>query len=305
MTLFVEVITRITMPIVLLIGFGFVLKRLIAIDVATLNRLVIYATLPALLLVSLAEAELPRAEVAALSVMTLAQFAVLLALGWAAAAAFGVARAWWPVIALAAAFANTGNYGIPLIELAFGPALVPHQAIITAILTVLILALGPLMLAAGRSSLRGSVAAAFRTPLLPAVGIGLALNALSIPLPEILRYPLSLIGGANTPAALIALGAHLGAGGSLLVARAPVALGIGLRLVAGPLATFLLLLVIAVPAPLDDLFLVGAAAPVGVLLPIFCMEYGRDARGASAIVALSTALSPIAVTLAVLFARLS
>lgn len=305
MMLFVEVVTRITMPIVLLIGFGFVLKRLVAVDVTTLNRLVIYATLPALLLISLAEANLPRAEVAALGVMTLAQFAVLLAIGWAAAAALRLPRAWWPVIALAAAFANTGNYGIPLIELAFGPALVPHQAIITTILTVLILTLGPLMLAAGRTSLRASLATAFRTPLLPAVGIGLALNALAIPIPDLLRYPLSLVGGANTPAALIALGAHLGMGGSLLAARGPVALAIGLRLVVGPFATFLLLLAIAVPAPLDDLFLVGAAAPVGVLLPIFCMEYGRDARGASAIVALSTALSPIAVTLVVLLVRLS
>jgi predicted permease len=72
----------------------------------------------------------------------------------------------------------------------------------------------------------------------------------------------------------------------------------------GPLATWAMLLSVGLPGELDDLFLVGAGAPVGVLLPIFCAEFGRHPRLASAVVVISTALSPLMVTLLVYLSRL-
>lgn len=304
MSLFVDVVTEITLPLVLLIGLGFLLQRRVAFDVTTLNRLVIYATLPALLIVSLADAELPSFEVEATIFFTLAQFFALMAIGWGLAALMRLDREVRPIIALAAAFANTGNFGIPVIGLALGPAFVPHQAIITAVLTVLILGFGPLVLSARAASIRGSLLAAFRTPLIPAIILGLLLNFFDVPLPAVLRLPLELVGGANTPAALIALGAQLGVG-AWMVPRAAAALGVSLRLVLAPLATGAALLFLTLPDGLSDLFLIGAGAPVGILLPIFCAEYGGNPKLASAIVAISTALSPIAVTLLVYLARLN
>ena len=301
MSLFLDVVTGVTLPIVLMIGFGALLQARVGVDVNTLNRLVVYGTLPALLIVSLARAELPAAEVSAMVLFTVAQCFVLMALGWGAAVLLRVDPSFRPVIALAAPFANSGNYGIPVIELALGAAYVPHQAIITSVLSVFILALSPFLLASGRGWL-GSLASAFRTPVIPALILGLALNVLDIPLPGILAYPLELVSGANTPAALMALGAQLGAG-TWAIARAPVALGIGLRLVVGPLATWAALMALGLPDDLSDLLLVGAALPVGILLPILCAEYGRHARSASAMVAVSSALSPIAITLCAIAAR--
>ncbi len=301
MSLFLDVVTGITIPLVLLIGFGFLLQSRVGMDVTTLSRLVVYGTLPALLILSLSRADLPLAEVQATVLFTAGQFFFLMALGWGAAVLLRLDPSFRPVVALAAPFANTGNYGIPVVELAFGAAYVPHQAIITTVLSVLILGLSPFILASGKGW-RASLLSALRTPVIPAIVLGLGLNALDIALPRILAYPLELAAGANTPVALIALGAQLGAG-TWAMARAPVALGVSLRLIVGPLVTWAALLLLGLPEDLNDLLLVGAGLPVGILLPIFCAEYGTHARSASAMVAVSTALSPIIVTILVYAAR--
>lgn len=304
MSLLFEVITEITLPIVLMIGGGYLLQRRLALDVATLSRVTVYGTLPCLLVVSLATAPLPATEVGAVVLFTTGQFLALLALGWIAAVLFRLPAELRPVLALAVPFANVANYGIPLVELGMGPAWVPHQAIIVAVLTVLIFVLAPVMLHTGAHDLRRSAAAILRTPVLPAVAVGLTLNVLDVPLPRFVDFPLRVVGGANTPVALIALGAML-ATGQWVAARGAVGLGVGLRLILAPAVTWLALTVFALPPGMNELFLIGVAAPIGILLPILCAEYGRQAGAASAMVVVSTAVSPLAATVMVYLARAS
>jgi len=300
--LLLTVITEITLPIVFMIGAGYVLQRRFALDGDTLNRLTIYGTLPCLLVVSLANAPLPSGEVGVVVLFTVAQFFVLLGLGWIAALVFRVPAELRPVLALAVPFANVANYGFPLIELAFGPAWLPHQAIVAAVLTVLIFILAPLMLYTGGSKPRPSAAAVMRTPVLVAVAIGLVLNVFDIPLPRVIDLPLRVMGGANTPVALMALGAMLSIE-KWQSAQGVVGLGVGLRLLFAPAVTWVALTIFALPEGMSEFFLIGVAAPVGILLPILCAEYGRRASVASAMVVGSTALSPVMVTVMVYLAR--
>ena len=100
----------------------------------------------------------------------------------------------------------------------------------------------------------------------------------------------------------MALGAQLGAGLSAL-SFAAAGLGVGLRLVLAPLASWGLLLLVPPRADLFDLLLVGAAAPVGILLPLLCAVHGRHAEQASAMVLVSTLLSPLLITVLVIALR--
>jgi len=53
-----------------------------------------------------------------------------------------------------------------------------------------------------------------------------------------------------------------------LMARAPVALGVALRLIVAPLATWGALILLGLPEGVSDPLLVGAGLPAGILLPI-------------------------------------
>lgn len=305
MQLLFEVVTGITLPIVALAAFGFLLHRRVGFDVQSLNRLLIYATLPAFLLHTLWTAELPLAEVQATAAFTIGQFALLAAAGWGLAAALGEARDVRAIMAFACGFPNSGNYGIPVMELAFGAEAVVHQAVITSILTVLILMTAPLMFTARERGLRGHLRAAFATPLIPAVLLGLALNALEAPLPRVLGHPLELMGSAYIAVALFGLGAQLASGRRQRGALSRAGLGLALRLAVAPAATAAALLVLSLPDVVENVLLVGACAPVGVLLPIFAAQYCGNAPLASAVVVASTLLSPFAVTAAVVATRLA
>ena len=303
MQILLDVVVDITLPVVLIAAFGFVMQRRVGFDIGTLNRLLIYVTLPCFLVHSLATAELPLAQVRTTAAFTVVQFFVLLGVGWLVARGAGLSAGTRPVVALSAAFANSGNFGIPVIELAFGPDYVLHQAVITALLGILILIVLPLMLAERRRSLIGNLKEIFATPLIPAVALGLLLNAFDVALPRVVAQPLQVVGSAYVAVALFGLGAQLAASGWAVSGRA-VAWGVALRLCGAPvLTTLAVLLLPGLPVALRDLLIVGSCVPVGVLLAIFCAQYGRGAEVASATVVVSTLLSPLVITLAIVLIR--
>jgi hypothetical protein len=304
MTLLLDVVFDITLPIVAIAALGFLLQQRARLDVRSLNRLLLYATLPCFLVVTLAEAKLPIGQVQGVALFTVAQFAVLLAVGWAAARAMNLDAKARAVVAIACAFPNSGNFGIPLIELAFGSDYVVHQAVITSIHTVLILILAPVLFGEGRGGgVLAHLKGIFQTPLIPAMAVGLGLNLAGIELIEPVRKPLATIGDAYVGVALFALGAQL-AESRLSVPIGAAGGAVALRLLAAPLLTALALLVLDMPAPVEALLLVGACAPVGVLVTIFAGEFRGNVELSSAVVVSSTVLSPVVVTAAVLATRM-
>ena len=204
MRLFVDILTEITLPIVAIAVLGFVAQRRLGFDVASLNRLLVQVVLPCSLLHFLSTGDLPLAAVWPTVWFTLVQFVALTAIGWGAATALGLPAELRPVLGLATAFANSGNYGIPLAQLAFPPEYLLHQAVIVSLHSVLIVSLGVVLVARDGAGWSGSLRAAFRTPMIPAVALGLLLRGLDVGLPTPLALPLGLLGDAYTPLALFA-----------------------------------------------------------------------------------------------------
>jgi predicted permease len=207
------------------------------------------------------------------------------------------------MVAVAGAFPNSGNYGIPLIEFAFGQVYVPPQAVITTLHLILILLTGPLLLSETRLSPAAILRDLFRTPLIPAVMIGVALNAAGLNLPLPIARPLEILGASYIPLALFVLGAQM-RGVRLGGVRAALGTASLLRLVVAPLATWAALALAGLPPDTVAFLTVGATAPVGVLLPVLAVEYGRRGELSSAAVLVTTVLSPLAATAAVVLLRL-
>lgn len=307
MQLFTEILMNVTLPIVALVGLGFGAQRRLNLDVPSLNRLIVFIIMPAFLLHFLSAARQPIGELWPTIYFTAIQFALLLLLGWLAAKLFRLPAEYAPILAMATVYANVGNYGIPLVKLAFPESFILHQSVITSMMTILIVSVGAWMLAPDRGE-RGMLArlkVAFETPVVPAVLVGLALRAAEIRLPPVIGTPIELIGTTFPPLALFALGAQLAQTGRGGLEAGPLSLVLVLKLLAAPALTWGLGLALAIPDDLLDLYVVAAATPVGVLLALFCAEYDRQPRFVSGAVLFSTLLSPIVVTGWILLVRLS
>ena len=135
------------LPILLLVALGYSFQRRMRIDASTLNRVNLYLFVPALTLSRLAETPLSAGIIGTVAIAVLLN-AFLLWLGsWFA----GRAMNWSPpiqaTVTLGSMLGNSGNYGLPLIELVLGRQFVGFQALVLAINNVLTFTIGIWLLA--------------------------------------------------------------------------------------------------------------------------------------------------------------
>jgi hypothetical protein len=139
--------------------------------------------------------------------------------------------------------------------------------------------------------------------MVPAVILGLGLNALDLRLPELIEQPMTTFGDAYIGVALVALGAQLGAS-DLRVPMGSASAAIGLRLLLAPVLTAAAVVLLPFRESVAEMLIVGACAPVGMLVAIFAAEFRGHAQLAAAAVMASTILSPLVMTLALVLLRL-
>ena len=298
MSFFFDILLTVTGPIVILIGAGWWLQPRLALDLATLNRLIVQVVLPAFFVHYISTSVLPVAAAWSTAWFTALQFVGLTGLGWLIARIIGLRGAVPIIVGLATALSNSGNFGIPLAELAFGADMILHQAVIVSTQSIFVFTLGPMLLLGGSDGWRTGLQS-LRSPMYTAIIIGLALNAFDVALPELVAIPLGMLGSLYTPLALFALGAQLAASKSRVLTL-PVTLSTVLKLVIAPLATSFALVPLGFDPVLANLLIATAAAPVGVTLAIVAMQVEREVEIATAMVVVATLLSPLTVTLCLL-----
>lgn len=298
MSLFLDILFKVTLPIIALVAMGMVLQPRLKLDVAGLNRLQVFVVLPCFLLHYLSSANQPVAALVPTIGFSALQFAVLIGLGWGVAAAFRMGPELRPVMGLATMYANIGFFGIPVVQLAFAPEYILHQSVMTSLISIVIVTVGVWLLAPVDQAAGPFVRLrqAFETPVIPAVAAGLLLRGFEITLPPVVGLPVEMMGSIFTPLALFTLGCQLADSSWGDLRWRPLALISVLKLVLAPAVTWGLALAVGLSGDLTDLFVVAAAAPVGVLLAVFCAEFDREPRFIASAILVTTLLSPLVVT---------
>lgn len=304
--LVLDVLARVW-PFFLLVGAGLALARTRVLDgrmAQGLSAYVYWIGFPALLLHSLSRLGRPGHDL----LLGLLAYAAVGLLAMAAAVVSGRTLGWSRAERAAAGMAsgvgNSAFLALPVTAAVLGAEAARLAAGVVAIdFAVLATAgVGLLGWAAGRSIWR-SAAQAFGNPVVAAALAGVALALLNLALPAPLDRAIGMAAASGSPVGLVALGAALGlreADGEARPAAGPVLLAAVLKLAAFPLLVWLA--VGLTPAP--PLFRAGAtllaAAPTAVNVFIQTRAYGVWPRGAARIVALTTAVSAITLSVVAL-----
>src|SRR3954452_19461060 len=106
-------------PILVLVGLGALLRRKFEIDLGTLGKLNIYLFTPAFIFDKVSSSRLSWADMGGVVVITIAQVVTLGAIVWGVGRMLRINRKTLSAIAMAVMFYNSGNYGLPLAELAY------------------------------------------------------------------------------------------------------------------------------------------------------------------------------------------
>lgn len=289
--------------IAVLIGLGIVLAHLKVIDDAgrrTLSTLALFVASPALLITVLEDADLSGVFSGNL---------IATSAGVVASAVPVIAVCRWRrrrlgdtvVTAMAAAYQNAGNLGLPIAVYVLGDA-----TLVAPVLLLQMLLLQPLALAlldadrsGGRLSVGQVLRRPFTNPITIATLIGLALAVTDVRLPGAVHDPLELVGAMAVPSMLIAYGVALRLGplpGRGVPAR-ELALVTGAKLVIQPLAAY----AVGLALGLDDAALLAvtvlSALPAAQNVYVISARYDRATLLARDAVFVSTLASVPAIVL--------
>ena len=291
----------IVLPVFVLIGVGVALERFAKPDVRTLSQLNFYVFVPALVFAKILGSTLDLAAMVRIGGAVLALAVAMLVLGWLVCRALPSLRAQRRVVPLAGAFYNSGNFGIPLAQLAFGDAGVGVMAVILMVQNFSSFTLGVLLFESQhgwRRLLRGLAG----TPVILAILLALVLRALDADLPHQLAVPLDHLANGLIPVALLTLGVQLsrcGHGRDWL----PLALATLLRLVIAPVLALGIVRLVGLDGLTAQVLIVAAGFPTAVNVYILASRYDEQPELASRIVFATTLLSALTVSLLLALVR--
>jgi predicted permease len=304
MSLFLDILTKVTLPIIALVALGWMLQPRLKLDVGTLNRVQVQVVMPAFLVHFLSAGSQPISVVLPVAYFGIVQFLFLIPIGWLVVILFRMRPTLGPMMGLGTAYANVGFFGIPVTQLAFGPDYLIYQSVLTALMAVLVCTVGVALLAPSGGSKLAKLRIAFETPLIPSVVLGLALRGFQIELPVVVSQPLQFLGSIFTPLALYTLGAQIASAKTVKFEVFPQSVILLLKFLVAPLLSWWICIVMGLPDDVTDVIVVAAATPVGVLITIFAAEYKTEPEFISTAVVVSTVLSPLFVTAWIIATRL-
>lgn len=297
-------------PVFLLIVLGFVLKKsLMRLETQWhgLERLVYYVLFPALLIETLARANLASVPVAgvggALLLSALVMSGLCLGLrpvlaargidGPAFTSIFQGATRWQTYVALAVAGNLYGDLGLALASVAM-VAIIP----LVNVFSVAVLAH---YASPKRQSVRSIAMTVVRNPLIWACAIGLAINVSHLPLPRIWHEVAEALGRSSLAIGLLVTGAGLHLEG-LFRPNAAAALTVFLKLIVMPVMAVALALLFGLSGPNLVIVVSCSAVPASSSAYVLARQMGGDAPLLAQIITLQTILAaltmPIAIALA-------
>ncbi|MBC7807713.1 MAG: AEC family transporter [Akkermansiaceae bacterium] len=307
MTFFAEsvfILTNILLPVLLLVGLGTLIQKFYPLDNKTLSRIQVYGFVPAFLLVRVYESTLSWGDMGKIAVaVLLSQFALAVPL-YLIMKARRVPPETLSVVLLASVVFNAGNFGIPVVERAFGKSGGAVQALVVMVANLSLWGIGYAVMAAVTGKGKGAVWGYFKLPMVYCLAIALVLRGLHWQMPPFLLYTLRTIAEGLVPLSLLNLGSQLGTRQSNRTIRwraiAPTALA---KLILLPVATAGITVLLGLwPWP-GAVLVLAAAAPSAVNTLLLAHEQNGDVELAADCVFATTLLSVVTVTITLVLLR--
>jgi malate permease and related proteins len=290
------------LPIILLSGAGFALGKLLHIDPRSLGRVVFYVFSPVLIFDLLVQNQLKLTDAAVVIAFATCFVLLIGALTFALGTFFRLERPALVAILITTMFANTGNYGLPLVSFAFGEEALSYASIYFVTVTVLFYTFGVVLASLGHMSIREALLGLFRIPLVYAAVLAILINLVNIEVPTPIMRTVELAAGGTIPLMLILLGVQLTQVEFSGNQRA-LQLSVALRLLVAPLIALLFADLFGLQGFARQASVTEASMPSIVSSTVLATEYNLDARLVTAAVFISTLLSPFTLTPLLVFLR--
>lgn len=275
-------VLSVVFPVFCIIGLGYVFARFKKISLEPIIEVLLYLTIPALVISSLSRKKLVIDD---LAIVSLSAVIVILGTGLLAFAYLALIKRrdlkgfYLPVM-----FMNSGNMSFPLALLAFGPDGLTVAILYYIAVSLMVYSLG-IYIAKGK----GGISEMFRLPLIYAAGAGIALNLGDVRLPEAVINTFDMLGAATIPIMQVSLGYRLY---SARLAYPGISLaGSVLRIGGGIAIAWAVVTLLGIDGMNRNIILLSSGMPAAVINFVVSHKYKVDSDLVASTVALSTLVS--------------
>jgi hypothetical protein len=298
----IEVLWHVLAPIFLTAGAGYLLARQLAVRPQGLAKAAFYVFSPCLLFDKFSQSSLSADQMGRLALFATLTIAGSGLIAWTLARLLRYDRVLVAAFVLCAIAGNTGNYGLPTNQFAFGDAALEPAVIYYAIGTLVLSTAGIYVAASGRRTARQALRNVLSVPLAYAGLAGLLVWSTGIAVPLPIERFAGLAGQAAIPVMLIILGMQL-ADVRLRENLGPISLATAVKLLAGPLLGVLFASLLGMSGITRQAAIVEASVPTAVMAIVLATEYDTAPRFVAGVVMVSTLVSLVTMTLVLIYLR--
>ena len=210
---FLSILTNALLPVLVIVASGFALQRWRPMESATLVTLNLYFFVPVWLFVRVLDSNLKWSDIALVGLAWLGPMLVLGGAAWVLLRQWKLPSATLAALVVGGIFANAGNFGVPVAEIAFGSRGGEVHAIVVLFANFSIFSIAYMMLAMGEGEGAAAILRYFRLPYFYCVIAALLIRDLGWreTIPVWTLGCCRTIAAGLVPIALVTLGAQLAA----------------------------------------------------------------------------------------------
>ncbi len=289
------ILWNIILPVFVVIALGFIVQRVLALDVKPLSRVLFYVLSPCLVFSSLSVTPVGGSEAGRIAAFGVISFVIMGLVVWGVSRVMRLGRAMESAFLLVTLFVNAGNYGLPVNQFAFGDEGFARAMIYFVTSAVLTNTVGVYLASRGKASGLRAVSNVLKVPLVYAVAVALAVNWSRVSVPSPLFKATDLLGRAAVPLMLLLLGMQL-ARTSLTGNLRLITVATGLRLLLGPLVAFCVAGALQLAGLARQASITEFSMPTAVMALILALEFDLEPDFVTGTVFVSTMVSIVTLT---------
>ncbi|QAY67394.1 AEC family transporter [Paenibacillus protaetiae] len=289
---YISLFGSVSIPILIAVALGCLFQKYKSPDTKILADLSLFVLSPCLIVSSLSDSDLHHSFFGHILLFTIIQTVLC----WAAA--FGAGRLLrfsapsQHAMEMTTIFANSNNYGLPLLLLAFGTAGFTIGVTNVVLHIILVNTLGLYIASRSAFSPKQALAKMAYNPLIYAAVVGLALYFFGIPLPSGLHDGLKLIGGAYAAVVLLLLGMQLRkTNWRSSFRRRELWIAVAMRIFGVPFLSWITIRMLGLHGLEASVLFVQSSMPSAINAVVLMEKYGGDQELVAVNVALTTVAS--------------
>lgn len=261
-----------------------------------LSNLLVTIIMPAMILNSYLSEFDPQVLNNLLLAFGLSTVAILLAMAVSFLLTFKLKSSNRKVLWFAFSFSNAAYMGFPLVKGLFGDEGLLYASAFATMFNVIVWSVGYAVMS-GEMKAKQVAKSVGKNPVTYAVILGLIIYLGRIPVPEVIKQPISLVGSMTTPLSMIIIGAMIaGSNVKSILGNKEVWLSVAVRLVLIPSLTFGLFYLLGIGGMVASVVLIQAACPTAATTSVLAIQFNHDESVGAGTVVLSTICSIVTLT---------